>query len=151
MSIGNNLVLLHAFIHVNNPLKESDIQYLTKYPEIVRLSSILLRLPNDKGTSNYEMKRGDVPKAIQCYANEAKVSFEEARDYVDGHINETWNKTNKFLFEDDTLPKTFVPVTQNVGRVSLCMYQYGDGHSFRNLETNNRIHAALFDPIPLII
>nr|GMD23008.1 terpene synthase 10-like [Ipomoea batatas] len=98
----------------------------------------------------YEMKRGDVPKAIQCYANEHKVSCEEARDFVDGHINETWNKINKFLF-DDTFTKTFVQVTMNIGRVALCMYQHGDGHSFKNLETNRRIQAALFDPIPLII
>nr|GLL31144.1 terpene synthase 10-like [Ipomoea trifida] len=90
----------------------------------------------------YEMKRGDVPKAIQCYANEAKVSFEEARDYVDGHINETWNKINKFLF-DDTFTKTFVQATMNVGRVSLCMYQYGDGHSFKMLETNNHYHEII--------
>nr|GMD23009.1 terpene synthase 10-like [Ipomoea batatas] len=150
-SIGVNLVLLHAFIHVNNPLKESDIQCLTKYHEIVRLSSLLLRLPNDKGTSHYELKRGDVPKAIQCYANEAKVSLDDARDFVDSHINETWNKINKCLLEDDTFTKTFVQVAMNVGRVSLCMYQYGDGHGIKNLETQNRIQAALFEPIPLII
>ncbi|XP_031122455.1 terpene synthase 10-like [Ipomoea triloba] len=150
VSIGCNLALMHAFVHVNHPLKESDLQCNTKYHEIVRLSSILLRLPNDKGTSSYEMKRGDVPKAIQCYANEHKVSCEEARDFVDGHINETWNKINKFLF-DDTFTKTFVQVTMNIGRVALCMYQHGDGHSFKNLETNRRIQAALFDPIPLII
>ncbi|XP_031123480.1 terpene synthase 10-like [Ipomoea triloba] len=150
-SIGVNLVLLHAFIHVNNPLKESGIQCLTKYHEIVRLSSLLLRLPNDKGTSIYELKRGDVPKALQCYANEAKVSLDDARDFVDSHINETWNKINKCLLEDDTFTKTFVQVAMNVGRVSLCMYQYGDGHGIKNLETQNRIQAALFEPIPLII
>nr|GMD21432.1 terpene synthase 10-like [Ipomoea batatas] len=99
----------------------------------------------------YELKRGDVPKAIQCYANEAKVSLEVACDFVDSHINETWNKINKCLLEDDTFTKTFVQVAMNVGRVSLCMYQYGDGHGIKNLETQNRIQAALFEPIPLII
>nr|GMD26008.1 terpene synthase 10-like [Ipomoea batatas] len=124
-----------------------DITQVGHFPEYMQLCYFALH----NFVNEYELKRGDVPKAIQCYANEAKVSLDDARDFVDSHINETWNKINKCLLEDDTFTKTFVQVAMNVGRVSLCMYQYGDGHGIKNLETQNRIQAALFEPIPLII
>nr|GMD24431.1 terpene synthase 10-like [Ipomoea batatas] len=129
-------------------MEEAAAQHcLTEYHEIIRLSSMIVRLTDDKGTSPYEMKRGDVPKAIQCYMNEAKVSIDEARDFVDFKINETWKKMNKARVEDCPFSETFIEVAMNLARVSHCMYQHGDGHGTKNLETQTLIQATLFEPI----
>lgn len=40
------------------------------------------------------MKRGDVPKSIECYMKESGGHREEARDYVRFLIYETWKKMN---------------------------------------------------------
>ena len=36
------------------------------------------------------MKRGDVPKWIQCYRDEEGVSEDEARKHIEFLIDETW-------------------------------------------------------------
>nr|GME04276.1 terpene synthase 10-like [Ipomoea batatas] len=143
------LILMHAFLLVNHPhMEEAAAQHcFTEYHEIIRLSSMIVRLTDDKGTSPYEMKRGDVPKAVQCYMNEAKVSIDEARDFVDFQINETWKKMNKARVEDCPFSETVIEVAMNLARVSHCMYQHGDGHGTKNLETQTLIQATLFEPI----
>lgn len=40
------------------------------------------------------MKRGDVPKLVQCYMNEIGASKEEARKYIRFLISETWKHMN---------------------------------------------------------
>ena len=39
-----------------------------------------------------ELKRGDVPKSIQCYMNETGASEEDAREYIRCLISATWKK-----------------------------------------------------------
>ncbi|XP_019155650.1 PREDICTED: terpene synthase 10-like [Ipomoea nil] len=150
ISISCPLILVHAFFFVNHPLDEAAARHclMTEYHEIIRLSSMIVRLTDDKGTSPYEMERGDVPKAIQCYMNEARVSMDDACDFVDFHINETWKKLNKARVKDNCpFSETFIEVAMNLARVSHCMYQHGDGHGTKNLETQTLIQATLFEPI----
>nr|GME18590.1 terpene synthase 10-like [Ipomoea batatas] len=152
ISIGCPIILVHAFLHVNNPGEDAAaLNCLTDYHEIIRLSSMILRLANDKGTSPDELKRGDVPKAIQCYMGEAKASINEARGFIDLEMNEIWKKMNKFRLEGGSpFSGTFIEVAMNVARMAQCMYQHGDGHGIKNLETQTRIQTVLFEPIPLI-
>nr|GMD23014.1 terpene synthase 10-like [Ipomoea batatas] len=98
-----------------------------------------------------EMKRGDVPKAIQCYMNENRVySNADARDFIDFEISETWKKMNKVRIEGSPFSEAFIEVAMNIARMAQCMYQHGDGHGIKNLETQTRIQTLLFQPIPLI-
>ncbi|XP_031122926.1 terpene synthase 10-like [Ipomoea triloba] len=152
ISIGCPIILVHAFLHVNNPAEyDAALHCLTDYHQIIRLSSIILRLANDKGTSPDELKRGDVPKAIQCYMGEAKASINDARGFIDLEMNEIWKKMNKFRLEGGSpFSGTFIEVAMNVARMAQCMYQHGDGHGIKNLETQTRIQTVLFEPIPLI-
>ncbi|XP_019155649.1 PREDICTED: terpene synthase 10-like [Ipomoea nil] len=154
ISISCPLILVHGFFYVNNPVEDSAaLHCLTDYHQIIRLSSMILRLANDKGTSPYEMKRGDVPKAIQCYMGEAKVSANDARDFIDLEMNEIWKKMNKVRIEGGSpFSGTFIEAAMNIARMAQCMYQHGDGHGInsKNFETQTHIQTLLFEPIPLI-
>nr|GMD23007.1 terpene synthase 10-like [Ipomoea batatas] len=144
ISIGCPIILVHAFLHVNNPAEyDAALHCLTDYHEIIRLSSMILRLANDKGTSPDELKRGDVPKAIQCYMGEAKASVNDARGFIDLEMNEIWKKMNKFRLEGGSpFSGTFIEVAMNVARMAQCMYQHGDGHGIKNFETQTRIQTG---------
>nr|GMD26010.1 terpene synthase 10-like [Ipomoea batatas] len=152
ISISCPLTLVHAFFYFNNPVEDAAaLHCLTQYHQIIRLSAIILRLANDKATSPNEMKRGDVPKAIQCYMNEGRVSSNiEARDFINFQISETWKKMNKFRIEGSPFSEKFIEVAMNIARMAQCMYEHGDGHGIKNLETQTRIQTLLFEPIPLI-
>ncbi|XP_019155655.1 PREDICTED: (-)-alpha-terpineol synthase-like [Ipomoea nil] len=52
ISISCPLILVHGFFYVNNPVDDvAAHNCLTDYHEIIRLSAMILRLANDKGTS----------------------------------------------------------------------------------------------------
>ncbi|KAL2476850.1 Beta-myrcene/(E)-beta-ocimene synthase 2 [Forsythia ovata] len=149
ISIGAPVMLSHAFFAVTNPIEKEAAQYLLNYPDLIRWSAMILRLSDDLGTSSDELKRGDVPKSIQCYMNETGASEDDARKHVRFLISETWKKMNKDGGADCPFSQTFIEIAKNIGRMSQYMYQYGDGHGMSNSETKDRISTLVFEPIPL--
>lgn len=93
------------------------------------------------------MKRGDVPKTIQCYINETGASEDKAREHIRSLIRETWKKMNQVQETVCPFSKTFIEIAVNLARMAQYMYQYGDGHGIQNHETKDRILALLFEPI----
>ncbi|MBA0754766.1 hypothetical protein Gogos_020857, partial [Gossypium gossypioides] len=116
------------------------------YSNIVYQSSVIVRLANDLGTSSYELKRGDILKSVQCYMHESGASEEEAREHIRKLIDSTWKKINE---DHSKLPfsRKFIEITKNITRVSLLMYQNGDGHGIENEETKDRVLSLFVHPI----
>ncbi|GKU94195.1 hypothetical protein SLEP1_g7721 [Rubroshorea leprosula] len=110
---------------------------------------MVLRLADDLGTSPDEMRRGDVPKSIQCYMRETGVLEEDAREYIQDLIDKTWKKMNKNEFEPSLLPQTLIEAAINLARMAQFMYKHGDGHSSQDDVMRNRILSFLIKPIPL--
>ncbi|TXG67807.1 hypothetical protein EZV62_009082 [Acer yangbiense] len=149
VSISAPVILVHAyFLVTNNSITKEDLAYLEEYPNIIRCSSMILRLADDLGTSSDEMKRGDVPKSIQCYMQETGASEEEAREHIQGLICATWLKMNKERIGNHHISNTFAGVAMNLARMAQCMYQFEDGHSVPDKETKHRVLSLFINPIP---
>ncbi|KAK8300239.1 hypothetical protein V6Z12_D05G374500 [Gossypium hirsutum] len=116
------------------------------YSDIVYRSSLIIRLANDLGTSSYELKRGDIPKSIQCYMHESGASEEEAREHIKKLIDSTWKKINEDQMAKLPFPRKFIEIIKNIARVSLLMYQNGDGHGIGNEETKDRVLSLFVHP-----
>ncbi|KAL2483467.1 Beta-myrcene/(E)-beta-ocimene synthase 2 [Forsythia ovata] len=123
ISISTPVMLSHAFFAVTDPSRE--------------------------GSRSDELKRGDVPKSIQCYMNETGTCEDEACKHIRSLIRETWKKMNKVRDANCPFSQTFIEIAVNLARMGQYMYQYGDGHGIQNRETKERILALLFEPIPL--
>ncbi|MCD7447962.1 Trehalose-6-P synthase/phosphatase complex subunit [Datura stramonium] len=149
ISIATPLVLLHAFIFVTNPITKEALEALNNYPDIIRQCAIITRFVDDLGTSSEELKRGDVPKSIQCYMNEKGVSEKEARTHINYMIKEMWELMNKDHKEELLFSEEFIRIVLNFSRTSHCMYQHGDGHGIQNSHITNRISKLLFEPITM--
>ncbi|KAG8368601.1 hypothetical protein BUALT_Bualt15G0062400 [Buddleja alternifolia] len=147
VSISATVILCHAYFLVTDPIEKEPIQSLYNDHDIVWCSGMILRLANDQGTSLDEMKRGDVPKSIQCYMNETGASREEAQEYVRFLIRETYKKTNEKRVADSPFSEAFIRCAVDVGRMAQYMYQHGDGHGIQNTEIRDRISSLLFEPI----
>ncbi|XP_022896316.1 terpene synthase 10-like [Olea europaea var. sylvestris] len=147
ISISTHVILSHAFFTVTSPIEKEAVQYLLDYPNLIRWSATILRLSDDLATSGDEMKRGDVPKTIQCYMNETGASEDEAREHIRSLIRETWKKMNQAQEIICPFSKTFIEIAMNLARMAQYMYQYGDGHGIQNHETKDRILALLFEPV----
>ncbi|CAM8922602.1 unnamed protein product [Rhodiola kirilowii] len=86
--------------------QEKQLQYLETNPDILKWSSIIVRLCDDLGTSSAEMMRGDTPKAIQCYMNDTGASEEAAREHVKTLVTEGWKKLNECVMNERKLSFT---------------------------------------------
>jgi (-)-alpha-terpineol synthase len=51
ISISAPVILVHACFSVTNPITEEALECLEEYPNIIRWSSMILRLADDLGTS----------------------------------------------------------------------------------------------------
>ncbi|KAL0357020.1 UNVERIFIED_CONTAM: (-)-alpha-terpineol synthase [Sesamum calycinum] len=133
ISISAPVILSHAYFLVANPIEEELVPSLYKYHDLVRYSAIILRLANDLKTSPDEVKRGDVPKSIQCYTNESGGSGEEAVEYIRFVIGETWKDMNQeaFVAEDSPFPQDFVRIAADLGRMAHICTKMEMGMEFR--------------------
>ncbi|KAH0635813.1 hypothetical protein KY289_035728 [Solanum tuberosum] len=94
ITIAAPMILVHSLFLVTNPITKEVLDSLTNCSDIIRWSATIIRLNDDLGTSSDEMKRGDVPKSIQCYMNEKGGSEEDARKHINFMIKETWKMIN---------------------------------------------------------
>ncbi|XP_049385378.1 (R)-linalool synthase TPS5, chloroplastic-like [Solanum stenotomum] len=148
ISIATPLVLLHAFIFLINPTTKEALESLNKYPDIIRRCAIINRFVDDLATSSDELKRGDVPKSIQCCMNDKGISEEEARKHINLLIKEMWEVMNKDQISKEMLfSEEFIRIVLNFSRTSHCMYQHGDGHGIQNSHIKNYISKLLFEPL----
>ncbi|KAM7500252.1 hypothetical protein LguiA_024666 [Lonicera macranthoides] len=151
ISISAPTILMHAYSLISNPLTKDALECLEKYPNLVRWSSMILRLSNDLGTSKDELKRGDIPKSIQCYMHETGASEEKAREHIHYLISETWKKMNEDrVIKNSPFNQIFVETALNLARMAQCMYEHGDGHGIEHRETKDRILSLIINPIPLV-
>ncbi|KAM4076882.1 hypothetical protein ACJW30_12G098300 [Castanea mollissima] len=149
ISISGPNLMAQAYFCVTNPITSEALDCLEEYPNMIRWSALILRLADDLGTSTDGIKRGDVPKSIQCYMNETGASEEDAREYVRCMISATLKKMNEVRVASSPFSQTYIDISFNVARMAQFMYQHGDGHGAGNHETEAHILSLLIQFIPL--
>ncbi|TYH52578.1 hypothetical protein ES332_D09G037800v1 [Gossypium tomentosum] len=148
ISIAVPLVLSHIFSSLNLTTKEC-LEYWKEDSNLIYCSAIIFRLADDLGTSMDELKRGDVPKSIQCYMHETGCSEVEAHEHVKKLIDATWKRMNgEYLMSQSPLSLPFKHITLNLVRIAQCMYQYGDNHGIEDQKTNDHVLLLLVLSIP---
>ncbi|XP_043720091.1 alpha-terpineol synthase, chloroplastic-like isoform X2 [Telopea speciosissima] len=152
ISIGCNVILIHSFFSLQQNIREEALDYISENPSILHLSSMIVRLADDLGTSVGELERGDVLKSIQSYMHQTGASEGAAREHISHMIDETWKKINKEILANNyfLLPQPFIETTANLARMSVCTYQHGDGYGAIDDDGKNRVKSLLFEPIPLL-
>ncbi|MBA0799679.1 hypothetical protein Gohar_010181, partial [Gossypium harknessii] len=150
ISISGPVILSHVFFSSNITKKEC-LEYWKDDSDLIYGSSMILRLADDLGTSVDELKRGDIPKSIQCYMHETGCSEEKAREQVKALIDATWKRMNEeYLMSQSSLSLPFKRIALNLARMAQCMYQYGDGHGVEDQETKDRVLLLLVSSIPYL-
>lgn len=98
-----------------------------------------------------ELKRGDVPKSIQCYMMDTDVSEEVAREQMKNLMKKKWARMIKCrFFHDIPLDWASVEIIINLVRMSHCTYNAGDdGYGVEDGFAKDRLFSVLSEPIPL--
>uniref|UniRef100_A0A5B7B4V6 Putative (-)-alpha-terpineol synthase n=1 Tax=Davidia involucrata TaxID=16924 RepID=A0A5B7B4V6_DAVIN len=150
VSVSAPVILIHAYVLVTNPITKEALECFDGDHNIIRWSSIIVRFTDDLGTSSDELKRGDVPKSIECYMHETGASEEDAREHIKFLIRETWKKMNEDRVANSPFSETFTGIAVNLARTSHSMYLHGDGHGVQDRENKDRALSLFVEPIPLM-
>nr|AFP23130.1 monoterpene synthases [Picrorhiza kurrooa] len=145
ISISGPVLLFHAYFTMANPVNKNELQSLEQNDGIIRWPSMVLRLTDDLGTTSDEIKKGDVPKSIQCYMNENGRSEDEAREYIKCLIDESLKRMNKEILMESPV-RDLVPAAMNLARISQSFYQYGDGFGIPHRETKKNLVSLIVEP-----
>ncbi|EOY24798.1 Myrcene synthase, chloroplastic, putative [Theobroma cacao] len=148
ISVTAPVILSHAYVLTNLKTNEC-FESFEEYSNIIYCSSIIFRLANDLATSSDELKRGDVPKSIQCYMHETGASEEEARRHIWKLIDATWRRMNEEQIVGSRFPRPFIQIAVNLARTAQFMYQHHDGYGVEDGETKERVLSLFVNPIPL--
>ncbi|XP_010261300.1 PREDICTED: terpene synthase 10-like [Nelumbo nucifera] len=150
ISVGLPLVLTQNYLcsSRDNITKEA-LEQLGKYSNIIRSSSLIFRFADDFGTSSDELRRGDVPKSIQCYMHDTDCSEEIAREHIRALVAKTWKQMNEHA--SAPFPPLFITSAVNFAQTALFMYQYRDGHGVADWKLKDGIMSLLVEPISLMV
>ncbi|KAM7530150.1 hypothetical protein LguiB_033560 [Lonicera macranthoides] len=149
ISVGGALVLVHSYFSLTNPINKEALDSLEKYHNIIRCSSMIVRLSNDLGPSNKdELTIGDNLKSIKCYIHETGGSESDARKHINKLMRENWKSMNEdLILNNSPFNQIFVRASMNLARMSLVTYQHGNGHGMTDIDLN-RVISLLINPIP---
>ncbi|KAI3515699.1 hypothetical protein L1887_14602 [Cichorium endivia] len=151
VSIAAPVILMHLKFLTSFSSKEEMLQDMESAENIVRYSSLILRLADDLGTSLDESARGDIPKSVQCYMHETGAKENEARRYIENLIDETWKKLNKErVGANSQFSREFIDGATNLARMAQFMYGDGDRHGRPEL-TRPHVLSLLFNPIQGVV
>ncbi|KOM50335.1 hypothetical protein LR48_Vigan08g116200 [Vigna angularis] len=149
VSVSGVVILTHAYFLLNQSITKEALQSLHNYHSLLQKPSLIFRLCNDLGTSKAELERGEAASSIVCFMRESGASEEGAYKHIHSLLNETWKKMNKDRVSQSPFPKAFVETAMNLGRISQCTYQYGDGHGAPDSTAKNSIRSLIIEPIAL--
>nr|Q5SBP4.1 RecName: Full=Alpha-zingiberene synthase [Ocimum basilicum]AAV63788.1 alpha-zingiberene synthase [Ocimum basilicum] len=147
ISASGPVILFSGYFTTTNPINKHELQSLERHAHSL---SMILRLADDLGTSSDEMKRGDVPKAIQCFMNDTGCCEEEARQHVKRLIDAEWKKMNKDILMEKPF-KNFCPTAMNLGRISMSFYEHGDGYGGPHSDTKKKMVSLFVQPMNITI
>ncbi|KAL5839742.1 hypothetical protein ACOSQ4_012350 [Xanthoceras sorbifolium] len=149
ISITGPIIAIQTYLSTANPIIENELECIERNPDVLYWSLRIFRLQDDLGTSSDKLKRGNVPKSIQCFINETDTSKEVAREHIKDMMRQLWKKVNVHRTSEPLLSESSIGLMLNLVRMSHCMYHHGDGHGVEDQETMDLVLSLLFEPIPL--
>ncbi|KAK4399001.1 Alpha-farnesene synthase [Sesamum angolense] len=147
-SSSGPLLSLHILIGISHDITQA-IHVFNSSKEIIRHSSLIIRLCNDQGTSKAELERGDAHSSILCRMREANVTEAAARGHIKSLVTDSWKKINGLFISAPRSQQPMIRYVVNTARVASFIYQNGDGFGVQDRETRDQVLSCLIEPLPL--
>ncbi|KAL8508351.1 hypothetical protein ACS0TY_018813 [Phlomoides rotata] len=136
LGMGDNVATREAF------------EWVFSRPDIVRAANIICRLTDDIMGHEFEKEREHIPSAVECYAEEHKVSNGEANSELSNRIEAAWKDMNEAFLRPTKFPTPLLYRIFNFARVIEVIYCKGDWYTHVGPEMQSIINQLYIDPVP---
>ncbi|KAK1556571.1 hypothetical protein Q3G72_007817 [Acer saccharum] len=118
----HHTLMLPSIERVLDKLDYMKICFLALYNFVNEMAYDILKVQNSDVLLNIknsdELKRGDVPKSIQCYMHETGDCEEVSRKNINDMMRQIWKTANGYIAEESTLSQTTIQLLLNLLRIS---------------------------------
>uniref|UniRef100_A0ACD5X746 Uncharacterized protein n=1 Tax=Avena sativa TaxID=4498 RepID=A0ACD5X746_AVESA len=124
------------------------LEWMSKFPQIVKDSCIVSRLMDDIVAHEFETERNNVATAVTCYMKEHGTTKEVASEALWDAVDNAWSDMNKEYLTMKTIPTTLIIRVINLARMMETMYKEIDCYTDSKILKKN-ISILLEQPITL--
>uniref|UniRef100_A0ACD6A1H1 Uncharacterized protein n=1 Tax=Avena sativa TaxID=4498 RepID=A0ACD6A1H1_AVESA len=135
-----------AFVVFEENVTDEVLEWMSKFPQIVKDSCIVSRLMDDIVAHEFETERNNVATAVTCYMKEYGTTKEVASEALWDIVENAWNDMNKEYLTMTAIPATLLIRVINLARMMETMYKEIDGYTDSAI-LKKRISLLLQEPI----
>ncbi|KAL6842182.1 hypothetical protein ACP4OV_028161 [Aristida adscensionis] len=136
-----------AFVVFEENVTEEILNWMSKFPQIVKDSCIISRLMDDIVAHAFETERNNVATAVTCHMKEYKTTKEEASEVLWNTVENAWKSMNQEYLTMTSIPSTLLIRVINLARMMETMYKNIDGYTDSKI-LKEWISVLLDQPIP---
>ncbi|XP_044392555.1 alpha-copaene synthase [Triticum aestivum] len=135
-----------AFVVFEENITEEVLQWMSKFPQIVKDSCIVSRLMDDIVAHEFETERNNVATAVTCYMKEYGTTKEVASEALWEVVENAWKDMNKEFLSVTDIPSSLLIRVINLAGMMETMYKEIDGYTDSAI-LKNRISLLLEQPM----
>ncbi|MCD7458678.1 hypothetical protein HAX54_038875 [Datura stramonium] len=128
---------------------EDNFKWITSEPLIVKASSIVCRLMDDRIGHKFEQERGHVASAVESYVKEYGCSKQEAYVKLEKLVTNAWQDINKDLLHPTPAPMTVLMRVLNLTRAINLLYKDEDIYTNSKTKLKDIITKILVQPFKI--
>ncbi|KAL8512935.1 hypothetical protein ACS0TY_019190 [Phlomoides rotata] len=132
----------------DNVATREAFEWVFSQPDILRAANVICRLTDDIMGHEFEKKRKHIPSAVECYAEEHKVSKGEANSELSNRIEAAWKDMNEAFLRPTKFPTPLLYRILNFARAIEVIYSKGDWYTHVGPELQSIIKQLYIDPVP---
>ncbi|KAM3253617.1 hypothetical protein ACQJBY_047609 [Aegilops geniculata] len=135
-----------AFVAFEENITDEVLEWMSKFPQIVKDSCIVSRLMDDIVAHEFETERNNVATAVTCYMKEYGTTKDVASEALWEIVENAWKDMNKEYLTTTDIPSSLLIRVINLARMMETMYKEIDGYT-DSVILENRISLLLEQPI----
>jgi len=148
-SAGMRYLAMLSFIALEDCDEIQKNEWFESKPKILEAICVLLRLENDIGGYEVEMKRGDVANGVNCYIKQHGVTKEVAVREIKKMIKDNYKIVMEEFLTTKGVPRPILLRCLNMVRLIKLYYTEGDEFTNPHGKLKDLIKSLFFHSLPL--
>nr|J9RLZ7.1 RecName: Full=Germacrene C/D synthase; AltName: Full=Terpene synthase 1; Short=VoTPS1 [Valeriana officinalis]AFR42417.1 germacrene B/C/D synthase [Valeriana officinalis] len=149
VSSGYRMLPTNSFVGMGKTeVPHQAFDWVSNNPLMVKASTIIARLDNDKVGHEHEQDRGHVASGVECYMKQHGATKEEAVVEFNKRISSAWKDINQECLHPLPVPMHLLERVLNLVRFVTLFYKNGDMYTNSNTHMKEFISSLLVESIP---